>query len=184
MRRLMTGCAVGLGVMAITAAAAVAQTGPAGTKPAIAGTTFSCTASAGVTKADTARLTGDLQRTGGYKVKVSAAAAQLVVTVEPEEPKRSGSVTRVPAVIENVLLRSPFKSEAIAQPANVEKEPVQWSNAPAGAGDANRAVATFDLKAVQAIPAGDVLLVVNTADGERVCRMGAKDRRRIGGDSR
>jgi hypothetical protein len=37
------------------------------------------------------------------------------------------------------------------------------------------------LQAVQAMPAGDILVIVNTADGERTCRMNARNRRRIAG---
>ncbi len=134
-----------------------------------------------MTKADTAALTGDVQPTGDYKVRVSSGDARLVVTAEPEEPKRSGKVTRVAAPIDTVLLRSPYKSEAIAQPANLDRHPVQWPDAPAGATDGNRATASFDLQAVQAMPAGDILVIVNTVVGERTCRMNARDRRRIAG---
>jgi hypothetical protein len=158
------------------------QIAPGGARSGAAtSATFTCTASAGLTKGDAARLTGDVQRTGGYKITVSADGMQVLVSADPEEPKRSGNVTRVAAPIDTVLLRSPYKSEAIAQPAKVERQPVQSKNAtPAGA-DANRAVASFDRKAVQALPAGDVLVIVNTADGERICRISAKNRRRIAG---
>jgi hypothetical protein len=180
MRAVISGCAAVLASAAI-AAAASAQTPAAEGQPRPAGATFSCTASAGVSKADTAKLTGDVQRTGGYKIRVSTGGEQVLVSAEPESPKQSGGVTRVAAPIDTLLLRSPFKSEAIAQPANIEKVPVQWEKAPSGGGESNRATASFDLKAVQALPKGDVLVIVNTADGERMCRMSAKDRRRIAG---
>ena len=180
MRPVMTGCATTFALAAMVGAAA-GQTGSEAGKARTTGTTFNCTASAGVTKADTANLTGDVQRTGGYKIKIALQAGQLLVSAEPEDPKHTGSVTLVAAPIDTVLLRSPYKSEAIAQPANIEKAPVQWDKAPAGAGTGNRATASFDVKAVQALPKGDVLVIVNTADGERTCRMSAKERGRVAG---
>jgi hypothetical protein len=177
--RLTTAAVAMAGALGIAVAPAMAQV--PGAASGRAGGTFSCTASAGLTKADTASLTGDVQRTGSYDVKVSTEGDQIRVAVEPQAPKRSGAVTRVAASIDNLLLRSPFKSEAIAQPSKIDKAPVQWSGGPSGAVTGNRAVAAFDLKAVQTLPAGDVLVIVNTADGERVCRMKAKDRRRIAG---
>jgi hypothetical protein len=181
MRRLMTRAAVVIGALGMAAHAGAAQAPEKAAAARASGATFSCTATAGITKADTARLTGDVQRTGGYAIKVSAAGGEVVVTVDPQSPRRSGAVTRVAAPIDGVLLRSPYKSEAIAQPVHLDREPVQWPDAPAGAAGANRARATFDLKGVQAMPAGDVLVVVTTADGERVCTMKAKNRRRLAG---
>ena len=180
MPRLTTATVAMIGALGMAAAPATAQV-PGAASGRASGATFSCTASAGLTKADAASLTGDVQRTGSYDVKVSAEGGQVTVAVEPQAPKRSGTVTRVAAAIDNLLLRSPFKSEAIAQPSKIDKAPVQWPDGPSAAVAGNRAVASFDQKAIQMLPAGDVLVIVNTADGERTCRMKAKDRRRIAG---
>jgi hypothetical protein len=166
--------ALGLAVAPATAQVSDRVSGRAAVK-------VSCTASAGLTKADAATLTGGLQQTGSYDITISTEHGQVKVAAEPQAPKRSGTVTRVAASIDGLLLRSPYKSEAIAQPSKIDTAPVQWPAATAGALAGNRAAAMFDLKAVQALPAGDVLVIVNTADGERVCRMKAKDRRRLTG---
>src|SRR4051794_25837888 len=110
MQRLASAVVTGIGALGIAAQAAAGQLAAA--TPNAGTPSFSCVASAGVSKAETATLSGDLQRTGGYKIKVWADGSQVFVKADPEEPKRSGSVTRVAAPIDTLLLRWPFKSEA------------------------------------------------------------------------
>jgi hypothetical protein len=85
-----------------------------------------------------------------YDVRLAAVGQSVEVKVVAKRPDDR---------IERVLLRSPYKAEATALPT---------TQAPAA--DAGQ-VATFDLQAIQALPAGDINAVVMTPDGERVCRI-------------
>jgi hypothetical protein len=134
---------------------------------------ITCTASAGLARHVAATSTTGVERTGSYDVRLSAgdSPTMVMVAVEPRPATEAGAATKVAAPIDKVLLRSPYKSEAIAQPASFTR----------GASAAS-AVATFDRAAVRALPAGDVNVIVNTAEGERVCRIPRKDRERLLGN--
>jgi len=157
MTRLRTGL--------LTLGAAVLTTAAAHAADAI-----TCTASAGLGKHVAATSTTGIERTGSYDIRISAGdpATTVVVAVEPRPATDAGAATKVAAPIDKVLLRSPFKSEAIAQPASFTH-----GSSP------NSAVATFDRAAVRALPVGDVNVIVNTGDGERLCRISRRDRERL-----
>lgn len=106
-------------------------------------------------------------------------APGIVVSVEPDEPSTSGNDISVPAVIEHVVLKSKSKSEIVVQPTRVETEAVTWSNLLGGSVQGNRAVAYFEQGAIRELPAGEFDMVVITANGERRCKVGNDDRKRL-----
>jgi len=133
--------------------------------------TVSCTASAGLDKRETATTSTGTERTGPYDVSLSAGSGGgrlVTVSVRAKKDIRTAGATKVAAPIDTVLLRSPFKSEAIAQPT-------QFTPGEA----ATEGTATFEASAVTLLPKGDVDVVVVTADGERLCRITGKERQRL-----
>ncbi len=136
----------------------------------------SCTATAGLDKRETATTSTGTERTGPYDVSLSAGSggnALVTVAVRAKKDIRTSGATKVAAPIDTVLLRSPFKSEAIAQPTAFT----------AGA-EATEGTATFEPSAVALLPKGDVDVIVVTADGERLCRITGKERQRLVAASR
>jgi hypothetical protein len=130
----------------------------------------SCTATAGLAKHVAGTTTAGTERTGSYDVMLSSSGKTAELRVEAKRPVSAGEATKVAAPIDRVLLRSPYKSEATAVPTTQSH-----SGSPADH------VATFDLDAIRALPAGDVDVVVMTPDGERVCRIKKSDRQKLGG---
>lgn len=167
----------------------------------------SCQAGAGFGESLGANMAGGVQRTGTYVVTFSlnqgriafmAANAKrlyktltldqvgeelrsptVFVSVEPSQPSTTSNTISVPALIEHVVLKSKAKSEMVVQPLKVDTEPVEWSNLLGGKVEGNRAVARFDSNAVRELPPGDFDVVVVTPNGERRCKVGAKDRRTL-----
>ena len=136
----------------------------------------SCTATAGLDKRETATTSTGTERTGPYDVSLSAgsgADALVTVAVRAKKDIRTPGATKVAAPIDTVLLRSPFKSEAIAQPTAFTP----------GA-EATDGTATFEASALTLLPKGDVDVIVVTADGERLCRITGKERQRLVAASR
>jgi hypothetical protein len=131
--------------------------------------TVTCTATAGLDKHEAATSSTGVERTGAYDVALSTGSqGGVMVAVSPKKDTTAGQATKVAAPIDKVLLRSPYKSEAIAQPKSFTP----------GAGP-TEAVATFDAAAVRQLPRGDVNVIIFTADGERLCRIERKDRDRL-----
>ena len=152
-------------------------------------------------------LTGGLQQTGSYTVTISANAGRIAymaanakrlyqkftadnvtedlrqpavfLSIEPNQPPRDPKVIKVPAPIEQVVLKSRVKNDAVTQPTKLDKEPVEFANLAGAKFQSTRAVAVFDLAAVRELPAGDVDVVVVTPVGERECKLNAKDRARL-----
>ena len=168
-----------------------------------------CVATAGFGEGLAGGLAGGVQRTGSYGVTVSGSAGRVammaqeakrlykkfgasdvtddmrepafVVSVLPHKPSSGQGEVRVAAVIDHIVLKSKVNPNATVQPEKVEKEPVEWSNLVGGKVEGNSAFALFDLNAVRELPAGDFDVVVITAQGERRCKIGAKDRQKLFG---
>lgn len=166
-----------------------------------------CTATVGFGAALSAGIAGGIQPTGSFTVIVSRnegriafMAAQgkrlyqpltidavtpemrepaVFVTVEPQDPSRSGNVYHVAAPIERVVLKSKVDESVVAQPLAFDTEPVEWRNLLGGSVSANRAVARFSVDDVREMPAGEFDVVVITTAGERRCKVGRGDRRRL-----
>ncbi len=133
--------------------------------------TVKCTATAGLEKREAATSSTGIERTGSYEVSVSSGAAgagTVMVAIEAKKDVRTEGPTKVAAPIDSVLVRSPFKSEAIAQSKTFVRGAV-----------ATDGVATFDASAVSLLPKGDVEVIIVTADGERLCRIKSTDRQRL-----
>lgn len=169
--------------------------------------TSSCTATAGFGESMAAGMAGGVARNGSYLVIVSGAEGRIAfrasqgkrlykpltidavteemrapgifVTVEPNRPSSSGKTVSVAAVIEQIVLKSKARPDVVIQPENLETEPVEWTNLVGGKVEGNRAVARFPLDAVREMPAGDFDVVIVAAEGERRCKVGAKDRAKI-----
>ena len=137
---------------AVSAQHTITCSAPSGAATAVATSgSSSRPAAARVYRVDVSRSTS--QPSGA--IVVSAHAGNEAANSEPSGDAR----------ITTVVLRSAYKSEAIAQPLTF-----------AQGATPRDAVATFDEGAVRALPAGDVNVVLSTADGERVCRIRKKDR--------
>ena len=154
-------------VMLPAAAAALLLTSPfAAAQPKV-----SCLAAAGLTKAgaDATATSGHEQRAASYDVDVSAGKSgdrpAILVTVRPHAPAAAAAAARPSARVDRLLLRSPYKSEAIAQPGSFSHGATE-----------SEAVGTFDAAAVRALPDGDINVILFTPDGERFCRLKKKER--------
>ena len=95
----------------------------------------------------------DVKCGGAYTARLSTNESSLVVAVQP----------RLQAEVDRVLLRSPYKSEGTALPAQMGVNP-----------DTHEAVASFDLAAVRRLPASGFNIVITTPTGERICRVSRK----------
>jgi len=162
-----------------------------------------CVATASVGSFFSAGLTGD-GRTGSYDVVVSTHIGRIAVMaadaarryedfdisdVEDDmrdpglfvsvDPTRPQSVSNLPSLIDHVVLKSKAKSADVVQPITIAQFPVEFGNLFGATFDANRAVARFDYAAVTSMPDDDFDVVVITADGERRCKVGTKDQRRL-----
>jgi hypothetical protein len=67
----------------------------------------------------------------------------------------------------------------VVQQAKLDFEPVEWSNLMGGQMDANRAVAELDPASIRELPAGEFDIVLVTTAGERRCKVGLDDRKRL-----
>ena len=133
-----------------------------------AATTIACSAPSGGSRAvaTTGSVTASASRV--YRVEVSHPTSGPSHAIVVSAQAGSGTANSEPAGdarITKIILRSAYKSEAIAQPSSF-----------ANGATAREAIATFDETAVRELPAGDVNVVLSTADGERVCRIRKKDR--------
>jgi hypothetical protein len=90
---------------------------------------------------------------GSYTARLSTSESALLVTVQPH----------LQAQVDRVLLRSPYKSEGTALPAQIRVNP-----------DTREAVASFDMAAVRRLPASGFNIVIATPTGERICRVSRK----------
>lgn len=172
-----------------------------------------CTAGTGFGETFAASAAGGLQRDGAFTVVVSQNAGRIAflaanakrlyksfgvgdvpetlkngpvvfVHVEPNDPTRNKSKISVAAAIERVVLKSKANESAVLQPMSFEIEPVSWSNLLGAEVTANRAFATFAIDGIKEFPAGDFDVVVITQQGERRCKVGAKDRTRLFAEKR
>jgi hypothetical protein len=103
----------------------------------------------------------------------------VYVTAVPHEPGADDD-RAVPA-IEHIILRSQVKRDLIVQPDDFATEPV---NRPKYAGaklQPNKASARFPIGAIREFPPGEFDVVVVTEAGERRCKVGNNDRRRLFG---
>lgn len=166
-----------------------------------------CVATAGWGESIGAGAAGGIQRTGSFDVIVSRNAGRIAflaanakrlyknftiadvpeslltpgvfVSVEPQTPARSSNTYRVPALIDGIVLKSKDRPDVVVQPELVDTEPVEWKNLLGGSVDGNRAVARFPLDAVKELPAGEFDIVIITEAGERRCKVGNNDRKRL-----
>lgn len=105
----------------------------------------------------------------------------VFVTVDPQDPSRSGSTFKVAAPVERVVLKSKVNEDIVAQPTAFETEPVEWKNLLGATFTGTRALARFAEADVRELPAGDFDVVVVTTAGERRCKVGKDDRVRLFG---
>jgi hypothetical protein len=166
-----------------------------------------CVATAGFGSGIAANMAGGVNRMGAFTVVMSMNAGriasmaargkrlyqpvtlasvtddlrepQVFVSVEPNEPSHSAGSVSVASPIETVVLKSKANPAAIIQPTKIDFEPVEWSNLLGGKVEANRAVALFAPAAVRELPAGEFDIVVVTTAGERRCKVGVDDRKRL-----
>ena len=158
-------------------------------------------------------MAGGVQPTGAFDVVVSLAAgriafaaadskrlykpfaardvtdqmrdmSKLFVTAIPRAPTRSTKTIDVPSPIERIVLKSKTSAGAVAQPTDMAFEPVEWSNLLGGKVQGNTGWATFALDDVREFPAGDFDVVLVTQAGERRCKVGANDRKKLFGQGR
>lgn len=101
----------------------------------------------------------ELKCGGAYTAKLSTNQSSLLVVVQPQ----------LKAEVDRVLLRSPYKSEGAALPAQIAVNP-----------DTHEAVASFDLAAVRRLPASGFNVVITTPTGERICRVSRKQQAELG----
>ncbi len=100
--------------------------------------------------------------------------AAAFVSAAPHQRKPD---IRVPQ-IEHVVLKS--KNGTVVQPDAIATAPVPWPSAPS-LHPPNQVMARFPLAPVRELPAGDFDVVLITRDGERKCKIGARDRERLFG---
>lgn len=106
-------------------------------------------------------------------------ATVVTITITPAAPTLSQNKWHRTAAADHVVLKTkpPKGAEAVVlQPANIEHFPTEWSNAVGGKWQGQGAVATFDFDAVKGFPHPEFDVVVITAEGERRCKVGKKDR--------
>jgi hypothetical protein len=95
---------------------------------------------------------------GAYTAHLSTTDSAVVVAVQP----------KLNAEVDRVLLRSPYKSEGAALPAQIGVNP-----------DTHEAVASFELAAVRRLPASGFNIVITTPTGERICRVSRKQQAQL-----
>jgi hypothetical protein len=105
--------------------------------------------------------------------------ANVYVFVNPIRPSLVGDVVSAPSPIDKLAIRSKAEPNAQVVPEGVDWEGVEWRNPLGGFIEANRATASFPWSAVQALPAGDLEVVIFAEAGERGCTIGQADRRRV-----
>jgi hypothetical protein len=127
--------------------------------------TISCTAPAASKAVGTTGSTALGPRAYEVKVSTTTTGTHSVVVAVKAVSSKSAADTSGQAQISKVLLRSAYKSEAIAQPVSFNHGATP-----------SEAVATFDEAAVRALPDGDINVILFTADGERLCKVRKQDR--------
>jgi hypothetical protein len=110
-------------------------------------------------------------------VPVALKRLAVFVSAEPHEPK-AGDNRAVPA-IEQIVLRSQVKRDLIVQPDEFAAQPVDRPKYPGAQLQPNRAQARFPVGGVREFPPGEFDIVVVTEAGERRCKVGSGDRRRL-----
>lgn len=166
-----------------------------------------CTATAGFGQNMAAGMAGGIQPVGKFQVVVTGKAGLIatkaadakrlyktfgladvtpemrapavVVIVTPHNPTRSSNTYDVASPIDAVVLKSKVRADAVLHPANLELEPVEWKNLMGGTITANKAVAEFSRDAFRDMPAGEFDVVVVTQAGERRCKVGVSDRKKV-----
>jgi hypothetical protein len=104
----------------------------------------------------------------------------VFVSVNPRGPTSSETKISIPSPIERVVLKSKSAPQFIAQPIAFTTDAVKWSDLfDIGDVEANSAFAQFSLADVRGLPAGDFDVVVITEHGERRCKVGLGDRKRL-----
>jgi hypothetical protein len=102
----------------------------------------------------------------------------VVVMAFPVKPASNGSSFRVAPMIEAVVLKSKV-SDVVLHPVDTKTEPVEWGNLLGGKVTSNRATAEFAFDAFREMPAGDFDVALITVAGERRCKVGAGDRKKV-----
>lgn len=105
----------------------------------------------------------------------------VFVHAEPDDPDRNDGRIDVAPPIEHIVLKSKVDESRVLQPIDLSMEPVEWKNLVGGSVTSNRATATFSLAEFMALPAGDIDIVIVTPHGERRCKIGAGDQKKIFG---
>jgi hypothetical protein len=101
------------------------------------------------------------------------------VWIEPNEPIKFQKNVFWASPIKHVVLKAKEKEDAVVQPEKLEMVPVEWTIV-VGKFTGNRANVIFPIDAVKALPAGDVDIVLITEAGERRCKLGQGDRKKLG----
>jgi hypothetical protein len=168
----------------------------------------SCVAGTGFGEGFSAQLAGGVQPTGSYDVTLTGAAGRIAteaahakrlyrsfgvddataemrdasaifVIATPRAPQRSQNTYDVASPIQHIVLKARTSTDRVAQPLEMEIEPVEWGNLMGATVRGTSAVATFAAADVRALPPGDVEIVLVTEAGERRCRIRARDRSRV-----
>lgn len=106
---------------------------------------------------------------------------RIFVLTEPAEPYQTAGAVVIAPVLERAVLRSARDQARVLQPVSLDLVPVEWQTPFGGRHKANRAVATFSHSEFMALPDGDIEAVLITNAGERSCKVGMKDQRRVFG---
>jgi hypothetical protein len=98
------------------------------------------------------------------------------VWVDPAEPRRRADLVEWTPPLTHMVLKS---DAVVVQPGQLNITPVEWVII-TGKYEGTKATATFPIAAVKAIPPGGIDIVLITSVGERKCRIGQNDRKRLG----
>lgn len=99
------------------------------------------------------------------------------VWIEPNEPIKFQKNVFWASPIKHVVLKK--NENAVVQPEKVETVPVEWTIL-VGKFTGNKAAAIFPIDVVTALPPGDFDIVLITEAGERRCKVGQGDRKKLG----
>jgi len=102
----------------------------------------------------------------------------------PEKPytEKDGrdTVYAVAPPIENLVLKSKVDPNRVISPTDLKLEPVTFPVA-TNKFDSTSAVASFEVEGFMSLPAGDIDVVLVTTAGERRCKIGVGDQKRVFG---
>ncbi len=166
----------------------------------------SCDAKPGLGEAMAGGMGGGLRPTGRYNVAVAGPLGHVAslafeasrlyksfgladvtddmrsptiyVTAAPDDPRRAGNSYSVASPIQSIVLTSKDNGGA-ALSTDLRLEPVVWKNLLGASFSGTSATATFSREEVDALPAGELNIVLVTAAGERRCKIGASERAKV-----